>query len=133
MGSSPPRGRTCLKIDGSSSQRDCWKDGRSPGASSPRRSRRFQEWPIRHRLPDGSVVRGFVDLVIEIDEGLVVIDHKSFPGTLTDEHKKVQEYAGQLGVYGEALAAAEGKPVLAGYIHLPVSGEMVEVSWTETV
>jgi len=104
-----------------------WVDTRYPGA------RWFQEWPIRHRLPDGSVVRGFVDLVIEIDEGLVVIDHKSFPGTLTDEHKKVQEYAGQLGVYGEALAAAEGKPVLAGYIHLPVSGEMVEVSWTETV
>lgn len=104
-----------------------WIDTKYPGA------RWFQEWPIRHRLPDGSVVRGFVDLVVEIDEGFVVIDHKSFPGTLTEEHKKVKGYAGQLGVYGEALSAAEGKPVLAGYIHLPVSGEMVEVSWTETV
>ena len=98
-----------------------WADEHYPGA------RWRREWPIRHRLEDGSTVRGFIDLVLETDGELFVIDHKSFPGRLRDQQERVQKYAGQLGVYRDALGAATGMPVTAAYIYLPISGKVVEV------
>jgi ATP-dependent helicase/nuclease subunit A len=98
-----------------------WIAAKWPGANWHR------EWPVAHRLADGSVVRGFADLVLELDDGFVVVDHKTFPGGLEAAQERAVEYAGQLGAYAGAIAAATGKRHLGSFIHLPVSGLVVEV------
>ena len=99
-----------------------WIEGKWPKAIWHR------ECPIQHRLPSGSVVRGNADLVLEISEGFVVIDHKSFPGTTEEALKKAAGFAGQIHGYCGAIMAATKRPIIASYIHLPVLGLMVPIS-----
>jgi len=96
-------------------------DVKWPGAA------RHREWPVLLRLEGGSVLRGEADLVVETNDGFVVIDHKSFPGTLEDSLEKAAKSAGQLDAYARAIRAATGRPVLATYIHLPVTGVLAEI------
>jgi len=87
-----------------------------------------REWPIRHILPERTVLRGFVDLVLDTEEGLIVIDHKSFP--LADRAvaaKKASEHAGQLRAYAGAIGRALGRPILACWVHMPIAGLAFEV------
>ena len=92
-----------------------WIDSMWPFASWCR------EWPLLHRLPEGTVVRGTADLVVEIERGGILVDHKSFPGNRDQAVDRAADCAGQLGAYAAALAAS-GTPVLAAYVHLPISG-----------
>ena len=91
-------------------------------------ARWLREWPIHHRLDDGSIVRGFIDLVLETAEGHVVIDHKSFPGSEERAMERAARYAGQLGAYGDGIEAATGRPIVGLFINLPISGKVVEVT-----
>lgn len=87
-----------------------------------------RELPIRRRLPGGSVLSGTADLVLETPDGLVVIDHKSFPGTTAEAVARASTHAGQLAAYAETVSEAWGKPVLGTFIHLPIGGVVVPVS-----
>ncbi|MGM0575197.1 MAG: UvrD-helicase domain-containing protein [Myxococcota bacterium] len=90
----------------------------------------WPEWPIRWRLdgPDGSrLVVGEVDLVLETNDGLIVVDHKTFPGDAATRDRRALAYAGQLATYHAALERATGRPVLASLLHFPVRGEIQEV------
>ncbi len=99
-------------------------DARFPGAVWRR------EWPLRARLADRGyprLLRGEVDLFLELPDGFVLVDHKSFPGGKAERDARLVEYAGQLGWYARALEAALGKRLRAAFIHLPIRGEIVEV------
>jgi ATP-dependent exoDNAse (exonuclease V) beta subunit len=102
----------------------CWLAARYPGATW------FREWPVRARLagePERLLV-GEVDLFLELPDGFVLVDHKSFPGGDGERDRKLEEeWAPQLGWYAKVLAQALGKPLQAAYIHLPIRGEMAEV------
>jgi hypothetical protein len=98
-----------------------WTEKKWPGGTWHR------EWPLARRLENGTVMRGFADLVLELDEGFVVIDHKTFFGGREQAKERAAEYAGQLGAYGDAISAATGKDPIGSFIHLPVSGVIVEV------
>jgi ATP-dependent exoDNAse (exonuclease V) beta subunit len=98
-----------------------WIDGRWPGAVWHR------EWPLLHRQSNGTIVRGTADLVVEHADGYAVIDHKSFPGTAEQAARRALGYAGQLGAYAAAVAAATGRPVTGCFVHLPVLGAVVPV------
>ena len=87
-----------------------------------------REWPLIHRLPDASIIRGIADLILEIPGGFVLLDHKSFPGSVQQALQRASRYAGQLKAYSDAIAAASRRPVLEAYVHLPVSGLMVRMS-----
>jgi len=103
---------------------DCllrWIDARWPGA------RWHREWPLLRRLPSGTIVRGTADLVIEHADGFAVIDHKSFPGSAEQAAQRALGFAGQLGAYAAAIAAATGRPVTGCFVHLPVVGAVVPV------
>ena len=67
-------------------------------------------------------------MLLELPEGYVVIDHKSYPGTAGEEH--VKQYAPQLAVYREAIEKATGKSVIAMLIHLPVLGKIFDLMIT---
>jgi hypothetical protein len=95
---------------------------RWPGATWHR------ELPLRRRLPDGSVLSGTADLVLETPDGLVVVDHKSYPGSSTQALARAATHAGQLAAYALTVSEAWARPVLGTFIHLPIAGIMVRVS-----
>lgn len=98
-----------------------WVDRRWPGAKWCR------EWAVAHPRADGSQVRGFADLVLDTADGLVVIDHKSRPGSLDKLLGEAAGHAGQLGAYGAAIEAATGRKVIGGFIYFAVAGWVVQV------
>jgi ATP-dependent helicase/nuclease subunit A len=79
-------------------------------------------------LGPGTVLVGTADLVLETTDGLVLIDHKTFPGGVTEAAAKAAGFAGQLAAYSLALRRATGSDLLAAYIHLPVLGLVYPVS-----
>ena len=83
--------------------------------------------PILHRMEDGSVMRGNCDLALETRDGWIVIDHKSFPGTIEDAKKEAENYASQLFAYADAIKAATGKDVRGCWVHMPVMGIIVQL------
>jgi ATP-dependent helicase/nuclease subunit A len=91
-------------------------------------ARWHREWPLLHGLAIGTLVRGTADLVLELPDGFVVVDHKSFPGSVADAVARAAGYAPQLGAYASAITAARGKPVHACFVHLPVAGIVVPVA-----
>jgi len=103
-----------------------WLAARFPGAHVHR------EWPIAHRTSSGTVVAGTADLVLVTADGLVVIDHKTFPGGDDLAPDRARGYSGQLAAYARALAAAYGAPPRSTWIHFPVLGCLVEVVVTPT-
>ncbi|HEX8908266.1 MAG TPA: PD-(D/E)XK nuclease family protein, partial [Anaeromyxobacteraceae bacterium] len=99
-------------------------ESRFPGAAWRR------EWPVRARLADRGqprLLQGEVDLFLELADGFVLVDHKSFPGSDRERDARVVEHAAQLGLYAFALERALGKPLRAAFIHLPIRGELAEV------
>ncbi len=85
------------------------------------------EWPI-HLKKENQKAKGWIDLLLETPDGLVVIDHKSFPGSKDRRQERALSYAPQLSMYREAVEKATGKSVIATMIHMPVVGEMWEIA-----
>lgn len=83
------------------------------------------EWPIMIQQENHQLTQGWIDLLLELPDGYVVIDHKSYPGI--DIQSLADRYAGQLGVYRQALEASSDKPVLASLLHLPLLGKVVSI------
>jgi ATP-dependent exoDNAse (exonuclease V) beta subunit len=109
---------------GASDALHIWLAARYPGASW------LREWPVRARLagdPERLLV-GEVDLFLELPDGFVLVDHKSFPGGEGERDRRLtEEWAPQLGWYAKVLSQALGKPLKAAYVHLPIRGEMAEI------
>lgn len=83
---------------------------------------RRTEVPLFQRLDSGSLVRGFIDLLVEHEGAFVIIDHKN---TFAAD---VSGYAGQLRAYESAVSEATGQPVKGTWIHFPLLAEMVDVT-----
>jgi hypothetical protein len=98
---------------------------------------RWPEGIVRHaELPlqwtmDQRLVRGIADLVLESEDALWLLDHKSFPGGQDQlaKHIAEKEYPGQLWYYKSALEAATGKPVNGVFLHFPLTGVVVEIGY----
>ncbi len=70
--------------------------------------RHWKEVPIVAEL-DGRVVEGFIDLVIEADDGLLIVDYKTDSVRSADDiQAKAQHYTPQIRAYAQALALATG-------------------------
>jgi len=94
-------------------------DRRYPGYKA------FREWPMLLRNDKGQIMQGWIDLLLELPNGYVIIDHKSYPGPNPQEWAK--KYAPQLEAYKEAVEKATGKPVIDMLIYLPVRGEILKM------
>ncbi|MCF8567975.1 UvrD-helicase domain-containing protein [Alicyclobacillus tolerans] len=83
-----------------------------------------REWPIhiRRGLQKAS---GWIDLALELSDGWILIDHKTFQGPTEKWVDKAKSYLPQLQIYAHALRAATQKPVLEAWIHMPIVGAMV--------
>ncbi len=85
------------------------------------RSRVRREVPL-HTFVDGITVEGTADLLVETEDGIVIIDHKSFPGSETQARERALIYAPQLAMYKRMVEFTTKIPVIETGIHLPISG-----------
>jgi len=90
-----------------------------------------REVPLQMVLEE-KVYMGSADLVLEFDDHLVLIDYKSYPGSLTEVTNPQGKhfagiYAGQLNAYSEILESAIGKKVSRKMIYYSVLGKVVEL------
>jgi ATP-dependent helicase/nuclease subunit A len=107
----------------SGDQLRAWVESRWPGVTWHR------ELPVTAVVstPHGTRrVQGTIDLLLETPEGVVIIDHKSFPGGASQWATKAGEFAPQLGAYAHTLTAA-GKRVLGSFIHFTIGAGVVEL------
>jgi ATP-dependent helicase/nuclease subunit A len=97
-----------------------WRWARNQfGESSVVRS----EWPLRLRLDSGTVVQGTADLLVEAQDAIGIIDHKSFG--LAAASARAEPLAGQLGCYADAVARARPGKLVSTWVHLPFDGVIV--------
>lgn len=89
----------------------------------------YREYPVTLQQNDGTIMSGFIDLLLETNDRFIIIDHKSYPGNQEEARTKAASFAGQLGAYAGAVVASTGKPVLGSYIHLPLSGFCCPISF----
>jgi ATP-dependent exoDNAse (exonuclease V) beta subunit len=100
---------------------DNWMTQRWPEA------RRFAEIPVEAILHNGQVMQGRIDLLLEIPDGWILLDHKSNPQGPEKWEAIARDYSGQLAAYGNAVAQATGKPVIESWLFFPVSGGAVKI------
>jgi ATP-dependent exoDNAse (exonuclease V) beta subunit len=98
-----------------------WIERRWPG------HRRYAEIAVESVLDSGQLLRGQVDLLLEVERGWVLIDHKSGPANSEEWTAAATKYSGQLAAYSEAIARASGKPVLESWLFLPVAGGAIPI------
>jgi len=85
------------------------------------------EIPMSYSHPDGRTSAGFIDMLVEQEDGsMVLIDHK----VINDEHAKtcVKKYAPQQEIYRNALMAV-GANVTRVCLHLPAQSKLVEIKF----
>ena len=85
------------------------------------------ESPIHYTNDSGQLISGWIDLLIETDEGFVLIDHKASPRARSDWEEIALSYSGQLQAYADGVVRATGRPVVSRWIHFGVTGGLVEV------
>lgn len=86
----------------------------------------LREVPISWRSAQNQYMEGWIDLLIELPQGFVLIDHKSYPGEDPAKHIR-EENLGQMETYRQALLDVAGKPVTETLIHLPALGKVYKV------
>ncbi len=85
------------------------------------------EVPVESSRGDGSYLRGRMDLLVETNDGWILVDHKSNPGGSFRDTALVQQYGPQLKAYADAIYATTGRSVLEKWIYFPVAGRVTRV------
>jgi ATP-dependent helicase/nuclease subunit A len=98
-----------------------WVESKWPGAKV------WSEVPVEVRLTSGRVVRGQVDLLIELADGWVLVDHKADPRSAADGDRLAEAHGAQLDAYAEAVLEATGRGVVERWLFLPVAAQAVKV------
>lgn len=89
----------------------------------------YAEIAVEAETDTGQIINGRIDLLLEVAEGWVLIDHKSNPQGADHWERIAEEYAGQLAAYKGAIERATGKPVLESWLFFPVSAGAVRVDF----
>jgi ATP-dependent helicase/nuclease subunit A len=89
-------------------------------------ARFLREVPISV-IMEGEMVEGSVDLIIEEQDGLVVVDYKTDDVEVGSLEERVAAYRGQLELYARSLAKASGKPVKEAIILFARTGMSAKI------
>jgi ATP-dependent exoDNAse (exonuclease V) beta subunit len=98
-----------------------WIERKWPGA------RVWTEVPIEVKLKSGRVVRGQIDLLVEVAQSWVLVDHKADPRSAADGDRLAEEHGAQLDAYAEAIFEATARRVIERWLFLPVAAQAVKV------
>jgi ATP-dependent exoDNAse (exonuclease V) beta subunit len=98
----------------------------SPTVAAGRNRRHWRELYVAVPV-DGGVLEGFVDLVLEEDDGLTVVDYKTDrTGGTPGLRRAADRYRPQVASYALALEEATGRPVRRGVLVFVGDGDPVE-------
>ena len=100
-----------------------WIERRWPGA------RAHAEFPVQSAMPDGRILNGRIDLLLETATGWVLIEHKSSPSPAERWETLAAAHGPQLSSYAQALEKATGRAVRAAWLFLPVAGGGVSLGF----
>ncbi|NUP87094.1 MAG: UvrD-helicase domain-containing protein [Burkholderiaceae bacterium] len=93
-----------------------WIQRRWPGV------RAHAEFPVQSVMPNGQLLNGRIDLLLETATGWVLIDHKSSPLPVERWETLAAEHGPQLSSYAQALERVTGRAVQEAWLFLPVAG-----------
>ncbi len=86
------------------------------------------ELPFQGHMKGGQSINGYVDMLIETDEHLIIIDHKTVSKDSDSAYKeKALEFSGQLQLYKDCLEKSFKKKVASMFIHFIFAGRMLEL------
>ena len=85
------------------------------------------EYPIEYLKSNGQTATGWIDALVETDEGYIIVDHKSNPQSRSDWNDVALKYSGQLALYKEAVEAVADKPVIGCWVHFAVTGGVLNI------
>ncbi|MBC3234160.1 UvrD-helicase domain-containing protein [Pseudomonas lurida] len=88
----------------------------------------YVEVPIEADGPNGTRIRGRIDLLVELPDGWILVDHKSNPVGSARYDDLIALHGPQLESYGHALLSATGKPVSQRWLYFPVAARAVRLS-----
>ncbi|SOB53208.1 UvrD-helicase domain-containing protein [Pseudomonas lundensis] len=88
----------------------------------------YVEVPIEADGPNGTRIRGRIDLLVELPDGWILVDHKSNPVGAARDDDLIALHGPQLESYGHALLSATGKPVSQRWLYFPVAARAVRLS-----
>jgi len=88
----------------------------------------YVEYPIEYVKPNGQTATGWIDALVETEEGYIIVDHKSNPQSRAEWNDVALKYSGQLTLYKEAVEAVSDKPVIGCWVHFAVTGGCVLIS-----
>nr|WP_296336742.1 UvrD-helicase domain-containing protein [uncultured Acidovorax sp.] len=86
------------------------------------------EVPVEADGPNGTRIRGRIDLLVEDSSGWILLDHKSNPSGASRDEELVAEHGPQIESYGHALLSATGKPLSQRWLYLPVAARAVRLA-----
>jgi hypothetical protein len=101
-----------------------WLATRWPGAES------MIEVPISRTMPNGQQVHGRIDLLLRVEDGWVLFDHKETAAGSGQWDALAAGYGGQLAAYSEAIEGVTGAPVKEAWLILPTAGVGLRISPT---
>ena len=83
------------------------------------------EFPVYYTNEQGQLTSGWIDLLLETEEGYVLIDHKASPRARADWEEMALSFAGQLAAYTAGIQRATDQRVVSQWIHFGVTGGLV--------
>lgn len=92
-------------------------------------TRWLAEVPVQYRLPNGRITRGQIDLLLEVGDEWILIDHKSSQGGTETWDASAAHYSGQLAAYSEAVEKTTRCKVVETWLHYPVAGGAARVQF----
>jgi ATP-dependent exoDNAse (exonuclease V) beta subunit len=91
-----------------------------------------REWPLSLHGANGQHLQGWMDLLIELPQGFVLLDHKDHEEKPGEPAHSIEEamlqYLPQMSAYIRTIEAASGKPVLDTILHLPAQGLLLHLA-----
>lgn len=98
-----------------------WVRARWPSASA------LPEWPVEAIMPNGQILNGRIDLLLDQGDHWILIDHKSNPEKSSTWPELANTHGGQMLAYQAAIEAASGKPVKEMWLVFPVSAGAIRI------
>jgi ATP-dependent exoDNAse (exonuclease V) beta subunit len=99
-----------------------WVEKRWPGCPV------LVEVPVETDGPEGTRIRGRIDLLVDTPAGWTLLDHKANPGGSERDEDLAAEHGPQLLSYSRALESATGKAIAESWLYLPVGARAVRVT-----
>ncbi len=89
----------------------------------------YAEYPVQNLLNNGQLVQGWIDVLMNTNDGWVILDHKFTNKKNDKSDSEILKYSGQLLAYRDAVKENKKAEVVKCYVHLPVAGEMVSITF----